>query len=156
MSDFDADEYMRYTFTLTEPELTGVLTGESSLDRSDLRDLASFCAEVRTLVPAMPDAMTEQRHLSAISDEVARSRARRTTTCWPTRMTAASVVFVVSFGGAAFAGALPPPVQHAVANAAGKIGLSLPGQHGDVDDGPVTNIDNGQQGNTDTSTVLFG
>lgn len=42
------------------------------------------------------------------------------------RMAAAMLALTTAFGGAAYAGILPPPIQSAVANAAAAIGLKLP------------------------------
>jgi hypothetical protein len=158
MSEFGAEQAMRHAGSLTDADITDLLDGDASLEASDLRELAAFFGELRSVLSVPPDVVTEQRHLSAISDQVARSRApvptrRRAVMAIPAKLLAAAGVSLASFGGVAYAGALPPPVQHAVADVAGRIGLSLPGQHNDVDNGAVNQVDGSHQSNTDAGHV---
>lgn len=69
-------------------------------------------------------------------------------------VTAVGLLLLSAFGGVAYAGALPDPVQGAVADVAGTIGISLPGSgENDLDEGNVDDVDDGNVGDLDDGDV---
>jgi len=60
------------------------------------------------------------------------------------------LLLLAAFGGAAYAGQLPDPVQAKVADIADNVGVQLnDGQHNDVDEGDVDGVDHEKHGNVD-------
>ena len=60
------------------------------------------------------------------------------------------LLLLAAFGGAAYAGQLPDPVQAEVADIADNVGVQLnDGQHNDVDEGDVDGVDHEKHGNVD-------
>jgi len=140
-------------------------------------DLAAFVEDVRAAFPRASSLAEEQhlaalvtaaQVLAANSERAARSarkasgrtghvsefpKRRRVTVKVPVfkslaaKLAAAAVVVMTSFGGLAVAGALPRPVQHAVANAADTIGVNLPG--GDDEDA-TESVEPVEQGEDET------
>ncbi len=164
---------------LNDSELDQLLTGRLTADGGELDDLAAFLRELTHTFRAVPDAATEARHVHAIMDAVrtaapveaaqARETAARATPAWrrrqrtarrplARRVALAAVLSLGLFCGVAYAGALPRPVQGAVADVARNVGVSLPGAHNDKDDGSKNNGQNGQPstGPADTQTDTNG
>jgi hypothetical protein len=102
-------------------------------------------AELRTVYLVPPSSATEARHLiamqAAAGSPASPSVHRR---LWAVAA-AVLAVGLVGFGGLASAGALPGPVQDAVASVASAVGLDLPdadedddNDNDDIDPAPVT------------------
>jgi hypothetical protein len=136
------DDDMRFLTKLSERELDGILAGQAP--DGELEDVATFFQMLRTGLEEAPPAPVEARHLAAIFDEareiqpstlerppslVGPRRLRNPFRRLVARATIAAVglAALAAFGGAAYAGALPSPVQGKVADIASKVGLSLPG-----------------------------
>jgi hypothetical protein len=143
---------------LTDRELDLLLAGKAPSDYGSLDDVAAFVGEVATVLQETPDEATAARHLAAISavareefsqPTVSPSRADRKAHCFRTRskpvfrnplsglagkMALIAVVVLAAFGGTAYAGGLPDPLQGAVADMADSLGVSLPGADNDSDD----------------------
>ena len=157
MTEDGAYQGMERFSKLSDSELGRLLGGEVPCENRDVAEVAAFFREMRDLAEVGPSQETARRHLAAMSaarvaNDVGATRplvtlatppapgspVRRT---WRTRMTrnpfaslrmrfaavAAAGLTLVAFGGAAFAGVLPDPIQGAVADLAGEVGLSLPG-----------------------------
>lgn len=176
------EDEMRFFTKLTERELAGILAGSAT--SGGLEDVATFFREMRIDLEEAPSASVESRHLAGIFEEVrhlqppaaeplttAATGSRRLRT--PFRLLAGRATFaaiglavLAAFGGAAYAGVLPTPVQDKVAGIARHVGLSLPDKHHKsrkhgggagsgvqhtttLDQRPATNLgaDNGTQGN---------
>ncbi len=167
MSGYGADEdEMGYFPRLGDRELDSVLAGNAPAGRDDLRELAAFFRDTRTLFAEAPEAATAAKHLAEIvsaarlvaddgerpiADRPARQRSRNPFSSLGTRVAAAAagLALLAAFGGAAYAGVLPGPVQGTVADLAGTVGISLPGNENDVDQGDVGNADEGAQSTPD-------
>lgn len=130
-------------------------------------ELAAFSRELEDAFRTPPDGETETRHLTAIMDAVRlqpaadappsaataqrRSRRRGAWSSRPTRVARAAFAAAVALGafcGVAYAGALPGPVQGAVADVARNVGVSLPGAHNNKDDGAQNDTNDGAQNDT--------
>jgi hypothetical protein len=155
MSDLDAyeDEMGRFS-RLNDRELDRLLAGQGPVEDGDFVELATFFRELNVVFQEAPDGPTEIQHLTAIMDAVlllpgadappvASTVERlflRSRGAWSGRTSrAARVAFAVvlalgAFCGVAYAGALPGPVQGAVADVARNVGVSLPGAHNNKDD----------------------
>lgn len=177
MSDGGAsqDEMGRF-LRLRDRELNRLLAGRTLADNGDLDELATFVRELTHTFQAAPDPATETRHLNAIIDALralpaadtapmaatdgSASLARRSRwlagRSWAARLVLAGVLTFGLFCGVAYAGALPGPVQGAVADVARNVGVSLPGAHNDKDDGAQNDKQDGQPsivpGQTQTDT----
>ena len=147
MSGFGADEdEMRLFAKLSERELDGVLAGHAS--RDELEEVATFFRELRIDLEETLPAGVESRHLAAIFQEARHVQPavselqttpalhRRPTLRNPFRRLAARATIaavglaaLAAFGGAAYAGALPKPVQAKVADIVRHVGISLPTSH---------------------------
>lgn len=149
MTDFGANEdEMRIFSKLSERQLDAVLAGKATGGEYD--DVATFFQELRRDVDRTLPAETESRHLAKIfeasrHDEptavsaplTVAPRGARTLHNPFRRLAARATIAAVAlaalaaFGGAAYAGALPAPVQTKVADIARHVGLSLPAKHHD-------------------------
>lgn len=168
---------MRFGTKLSERELDGILAGKAS--GGELDDVATFFREMRIGLDEAPPPSVEARHLAGIFEEARhlqpsaterpipaprgtrrlRNQFRRLAT--RTTIAAVGLAALAAFGGAAYAGALPAPLQGKVADLARNIGLSLPGNHdhskqrGGRSDGGVQhtgNTDQPAQGNPGQGT----
>jgi hypothetical protein len=136
------DDDMRFLTKFSERELDGILAGKAP--DGELEDVATFFRTLRTGLEEAPPAPVEAGHLAAIFDEArhlqpstpelqtspsGQRRVRNPFRRLAARATiaAAGLAALAAFGGAAYAGALPSPVQGKVADIAGKVGVSLPG-----------------------------
>ncbi|MDQ2967756.1 MAG: hypothetical protein M3R37_05480 [Actinomycetota bacterium] len=164
MSDIDAygEEMGRFS-RLNDRELDRLLAGQGSADDGDLEDLAGFVRELNVVFHEGPDGPTETRHLTAIMDAARLQPAADTPplprrsvwsgrTSRAARVAFASVLALGAFCGVAYAGALPGPVQGAVADVARNVGVSLPGAHNNKDDGAQNQKDDGARNNAPTDT----
>ena len=148
---------------LSERELDLLLSGKGPSDDVSLDDLAAFFSEAADLLQEAPSEATSVRHLAAIAaaadaefsqPSVGPSRANREApgsrprsklvfrnpfSSLARKLALAGVLVLAAFGGTAYAGALPNPVQGAVSDAAETLGVSLP--DGDSDEGVVNNVD---------------
>ena len=124
---------------------------------SDSPGVAAFLDDMRNLFVEAPRAAVADAHLASIV-EAARTAgaaalepaiAGRRTRHRRTRIgaVAAGLAVLAALSGAAYAGALPGPVQGKVADIAKNVGISLPGTHHDVNQGDVGNTNKGGQGN---------
>jgi hypothetical protein len=162
---------MRFFSRLSDRDADTILAGNVPADGGDeLQELASFFRDARIALAEPPATAVAAAHLAAIA-EVARhaagqasetaapfrprQRRLRNPLALPARLAAATagIALVAAFGGAAYAGVLPDPVQGKVADIANTIGLSLPGNANDVNQGDVGNQDQGSQGNTDQGST---
>jgi hypothetical protein len=139
---------------LSDRDLTGLMAGKAPTDGSDLEDLAAFVSATKAAFQEPPDAHTAARHLDAIVETSQRlaadggsepRRARRRFApsnpfeSLAARLAATAALLLTGFSGAAYAGVLPDPVQRAVADAAGSLGVSLP----EPDDGSAIDTHDG-------------
>jgi hypothetical protein len=155
VSDHDAyqDEVERVSL-LSDRDLDLLLAGQVPSGWTGEEDLARFTRDAKRLLATPPSEAVAARHLAAITDAAAAARQgigpqrdespspaaitdrygpRRR---WRRKALAVAGIFGVSvatLGGAAYAGVLPDPVQRAVADVAGRVGLSLPGAEDDLD-----------------------
>ena len=180
--DADQDEMGRF-FKLSEQEIDELFSGVAPPASGNLEELAELLAQARSDLSATPDKLTESRHLAAIVDATqlvtsgrpacnaagsAIERDQRVALPWRNRpvfnnrfsslaaqLSLAGGIVVVGLTGTAYAGALPGPVQRAVADAAHSVGLSLPGASNDIntDDGGVNNTDDTAVNNVDEGAV---
>jgi len=166
LSDLGAYENeMDTNAKLSERELDLLLSGKGPSDYASLDELAAFFSEAADVLQEAPSEATSVRHLSAIAaaadaefsqPSVGPSRANREAPSSRPRsklvfrnpfssvarkLALASVLVLAAFGGTAYAGALPNPVQGAVSDAAETLGVSLP--DGDSDEGVANNVDEG-------------
>jgi uncharacterized membrane protein YgcG len=165
LSNLDAyEDDMGRISNLSDRDLDRLLAGKAPLGADNLDDVVAFVGDVKVDFQVVPDEATAAKHLAAINaaaGDAATSADRERPTQRSSRskfmgrnrklVTAivAGVLVLSVFGGAAYAGALPAPVQNAVSGVADDIGVSLP----DSNDGDVANVDDGQVGNTDDGAV---
>jgi hypothetical protein len=150
---------------LSDRDADAIVGGNAPRGEDELKELALFFREARNVLAEPPTAATAATHLAAIVETArvagSQSAGRRASVppkrrklrpvALPVRLAAAAagLALVAAFGGAAYAGGLPDPVQGRVAELVGNVGISLPGNHNDVDQRDVGNIDQGNQGETD-------
>ena len=133
---------MRFYSKLTERELDRILAGKAATS-DDFADVAAFLRELRSLEEP-PSPSVEGRHLAAIFAEALRRpsfgpghqipvpRGRRLANPFR-RLAARAMVAAVgltalaAFGGAAYAGVLPRPIQVEVAHILRHVGIHVPG-----------------------------
>ncbi len=156
MSGFGVEPEDMRRATVLDKKLDALLAGRDPAPGDEMAaELALMLDEVRAAFPAVVvSEQVEDAHIARIV-EAAESVAPVTAPMAPARssfldrmraglsrrVAAASLAFTAAFGGAAYAGALPDPVQRAVSNAAGAVGVELP-KPGDRDDkGSVTGND---------------
>jgi hypothetical protein len=145
---------------LNDRDLDRLLAGHAPSGDGDLDELAAFFREVHSF-QALPEAATEARHLSAIMEAVrlrsstapaAPQKRRLRGRSWTARVALVAALALGSFCGVAYAGALPGPVQGAVADVARNLGVSLPGAHNDKKDGAQNDKHSGEQSNAPVKT----
>ena len=147
MSDGDAyEDEMAMLSRPSDRDLDGLIAGRAPDDGGDFDELASFVRELKQAFDSSPNTTTEARHLHAIA-AAARLATHSAPLPAPTRpapakrrlwarpLVLAGALTLGLFCGVAYAGALPGPVQGAVADVAGNVGVSLPGAHNDKDEG---------------------
>jgi hypothetical protein len=150
---------------LSDRDVDAIVGGNAPRGEDELEELALFFREARNVLAEPPMAATAAAHLAAITQTArvagSQSAGRRASVppkrrklrpvALPVRLAAAAtgLALVAAFGGAAYAGGLPDPVQGRVAELVSNVGISLPGNHNDVDQGDVGDIDQGNQGETD-------
>jgi hypothetical protein len=137
---------MEFFSKLREQDCDGIFAGTAT--DVEFVDIARFFREMRIELEEGPPEAVESEHLTAIFNE---ARQRPVTSIDPppaaafhrslrlrspfrrlvTRATIAAVAIaaLAAFGGAAYAGVLPAPVQGRVATVARHIGLLLPSRH---------------------------
>lgn len=165
----------RFARKLTDRELDQVLGGQAPDEEGDLQQLASFVRDARAVLGQAPDEETAARHLAAMSDMARDADTAVIASAGPTpwrrgpssqrersRVMSRKLLAIVSavvlvglLSGAAYAGVLPGPVQRAVADVAGNLGVALPGSNAenDIDEGEVNEVDDGQAGDIEQSQV---
>ncbi len=141
MNELGANEDdMRFFTKLSEREFDGILAGKAP--GGELEDVAAFFRELRVSLEEAPSPSIEDGHLAAIIEE-ARDlhpfapepqitpslgpRLRRPRLAARAPGAAVGRAAPAPCGGAAYAGALPAPVQSKVADIARNVGISLPG-----------------------------
>lgn len=147
-SDAYEDE-MRIFSRLSDRVQDSVLAGRASAVDDELQELAAFCRDTRALYVQAPPESTAARHITELADAARRvaqggggspASDRRSSNSPPqrrrwipfsslrTRMVVAATGFALlaGFGGGAYAGVLPDPIQDRVADIARNVGLSLP------------------------------
>ncbi len=143
MTGFGANEDdMGFFSKISERELDGVLAGKAS--RGELEDVATFFRELRNEFEEPVPTEIESQHLAAIFNEVhhlqpsmsePQAPALRGARTLPNPfrwlaarapIAAVGLAAFAAFGGAAYAGVLPGPVQAKVADIAHHVGVSLP------------------------------
>ena len=177
MSDFDAykDDVERVS-SPSDHEIDRLVTGRALGADGALDEIAAFLEDVRPYFQERPDDATAAQHLAAIAQasgalhddasvavrgssadrarsQGARSRSRSKPRRRKLLVLAATLGVLLAFGGAAYAGALPGPMQGAVSDLVGNVGVSVPGDGdsdgGDSDDGDQGGSDDGHVGNLD-------
>jgi hypothetical protein len=166
LSDIGAHEDdMRFFSRLSDRDTDAILAGNAPAGDDELQELAAFFHDVRVSLAEPPSTAIATTHLAAIAEAARasalpgseaqttpepRQRRLRNPLTLPARLAAAAagLALLAAFGGAAYAGRLPDPVQDKVADLARNVGLSLPGNANDVDQGDVGNLDTGTQGNS--------
>jgi hypothetical protein len=176
LSDFGAYENEMDTIAkLSERELDLLLAGKGPSDNASPEELAAFFSEAADVLLETPGEATSARHLAAIAaaahakfsqPSVSPARANREApssrprsklvfrnpfSSLAAKLALAGVLVLAAFGGTAYAGVLPDPVQGTVSNVADTIGVSLP--DGDSNDGAVNDVDDGDVNNVDEGTV---
>lgn len=161
MSDRDADggEMGRFS-RFSDRDLDALMAGKTPAGRGELDDLAGFLRDAAVVFEEAPDGGVESRHLAAMTD-TARLLANDSPATEPAGepaqlprrkfmsrkllvpVAACLLLALSAFGGVAYAGALPGPIQGPVADVADNLGVSLPGAEGDNDDGAQNNKDDG-------------
>jgi hypothetical protein len=146
VSDLGAyEEGVERISSLSDHEIDRLI-GDAADGGGGFEELAAFVRGVETLYREEPDEATAARHLAAITGAAGRlvddSSARTPGLRFATRRVrsgpngrkragrvalAAGLVSLVAFGGAAYAGALPDPVQRTVSTIVGKVGLDVRG-----------------------------
>jgi hypothetical protein len=157
---------MRFFSRLSDREADAVLAGKAPAGSDELQELAAFFRDARVFLTEPPATPIAAAHLAAIAGATRASDSRvsepqaavrssqrrpRNLLARPARVAvaAAALALLAAFGGAAYAGVLPDPVQGKVADIASNVGLSLPGNANDVNQGDVGNQDQGNQRNSD-------
>jgi hypothetical protein len=174
---------MGYLSRLSDQELDRLLAGKEPPEGEDFGELAAFVSDAAAVLHETPDEATAARHLAAIVAAAQlqlehessaprpsvnpsglnrkalyfRGRRKLMSSSPPSsfagKIALVAVIVLAAFGGSAYAGVLPDPVQGAVADVADTVGVSLPGAENDSDDGAVEDVDNGAVGDTDVGTV---
>jgi hypothetical protein len=167
---------------LSDQEFDRLLTGRAPAGAASLEEVAAFFRDVTATLQQAPDEATATRHLSAIAEASRLRSEHEGSVSGPAhasvpprrrklvsgnvfasrtaKIALAGVLALGAFSGAAYAGALPGPIQRPTADVANNLGLSLPGadqnnnnvdqgNQNNVDQGHQTNTDQGQRGNTD-------
>lgn len=157
MSDEGAYPYeMERLSRLTDADLDGLLAGDVP-SHGQAVELSRFIESLDDAFTSPLDEATAASHLAAITDLARAVQPHPRSTVVQPRLpssrrakilAACSVAVIGALGGAAYAGALPGPVQKTVSNAASTVGVDLPS-----DDGEVGNVENGTVGNVDDGTV---
>jgi len=126
--------------------------GEPPTEWSAAAHLAAIvqAAEARTAGDMATPTLVRSGSPVADLEQAGRSRSGSIAVRWRpsgrrrARLVAAVVVLLSGFGGAAYAGALPGPVQGEVADLVGRFGIELPGAGGhDPDQGNTPDLDRG-------------
>jgi hypothetical protein len=162
MSPFDVPpDEMGMDPEATDEALDRIITGAGADD--EWQDVTRFAQELQEAVPSsgLPSedlhvaAMVETAHLLAEKGDPAvrpvsnaagpapqasgLPKQRRKPMKWKFAKVLAPIAAVLTvFGGMAYAGALPRPVQHAVSHTAGTVGLNLPGDEDGQGEDAVT------------------
>jgi hypothetical protein len=174
---------MGYLSRLSDQELDRLLAGKEPPEGEDFGELAAFVSDAAAVLHETPDEATAARHLAAIVAAAQlqlehessaprpsvnpsglnrkalyfRGRRKLMSSSPPSsfagKIALVAVIVLAAFGGSAYAGVLPDPVQGAVADVADTVGVSLPGAENDSDDGAVEDVDNGAVGDSDFGTV---
>jgi hypothetical protein len=176
LSDYDAyPDDMERISRLSDGEIDGILAGQAPSEDTDLEELAAFMLDVGWLFRESSTEETAARHLAAIAEAVrllpedaggvtprrgsssvrersghARFRLRSKPMRAKLLVATASLLLLLAFGGAAFAGALPGPVQGTVADVVGNVGVTLPGDGSDVDSDDESVIEGDDSSDVDT------
>jgi hypothetical protein len=168
---------------LSDQELDRLLAGKEPPEGGDFEELAAFVCDAAAVLPETPDEATAARHLAAIVAAAQLQLEHESSAPRPSvnpsglnrkalyfrgrrklmsnnpfsslagKIALVAVIVLAAFGGTAYAGVLPDPVQGAVADVADTVGVSLPGAENDSDDGAVEDVDNGAVGDTDYGSV---
>ena len=155
MSGFDVEPDMTRASVVDE-KLSALLTGRDPVDGDELASELSWMIEqVNSAfpLPVMPEQI-EDTHLGRMMEvrgelpvpvpariaPVHASLSDRLRAGLSHKVAAAALAFTAAFGGAAYAGVLPAPVQEAVSNAAALVGLELPNAFEHDDDQDVREL----------------
>jgi hypothetical protein len=164
VSDFDAyEDDVERSSSLSDHEIDRLVTGRPLSTDAALQEITAFFEDVRPYFWERPNDLTASRHLAAIAEATralsdgtsvtvrgtSANRARSALRRRKLLVLAAAFGVLLAFGGAAFAGALPGPVQGAVSDLVRNVGVSVPGD-GDSDDG---DSEEGGQGGIDDGPV---
>jgi hypothetical protein len=152
---------MRFFAHRSDRELDDVLAGNTPAADGELGELAGFVRALRTSLTEAPPPSLAAAHVAAIVaaarsvEAPAVGRARRPFSSARFRVfaVAAGFALLAAFGGAAYAGALPHHVQGKVAGIAGTVGISLPGNNNDVNQGDAGNRNDGSNDNQVTTST---
>ena len=176
MSDSDAyhDNVQRIS-ELSDRDIDLLLAGQSPSDGNGVDDLAAMIREVKQVLQQGPSEETAARHLAAILEAATSGAAEAAVDRAPSgvqpsgpdaqrrghRRTRRKLLLsagiigatLATFGGAAWAGVLPGPIQRAVADLASHVGISLPGTGNDRDDGPTNDRNDGPTHDRDDRSI---
>ena len=165
MSGSDAyEDEMRIFSRLSDRVQDSVLAGRTSSVGDELQELAAFCRDTRALLMQAPPESTAARHITEIAEAARRvaqggggspaSEGRSLDSPTQRRrwipfsslgtrvaVAATGLALLAAFGGAAYAGVLPDPIQDRVADIARNVGLSLPATGNDTHRGGIVNTD---------------
>jgi hypothetical protein len=168
---------------MSDQELNRLLTGKEPPEGGDFGELAAFVCDAAAALPETPDEATAARHLAAIVSAAQLQLEHESSALRPSvnpsglnrkalyfrgrrkmmsrnpfsslagKLALVAVIVLAAFGGTAYAGVLPDPLQGAVADVADTVGVSLPGAENASDDGVVEDVDNGAVDDPDYGSV---
>lgn len=136
---------MRRSPDTDEARIERLFDGRVPFDDADLGQIAQFLGDLSDACPEEQTGALESSHLAAMAEVVrllpADARPDKSQASWrgsakrPAFRTAfargwaiavVALAGVLAFGGAAYAGVLPAPIQHAVATAVQAAGIQIP------------------------------
>jgi hypothetical protein len=136
---------MRRFQDMDDARIERLFDGRVPIDDADLGQVARFLGDVSDALPEEQTAALETEHLTAITEAVrllpadapagssrdswlrpANRPAFRTAFARGWAIASVALAGILAFGGAAYAGVLPSPIQHAVATAVQAAGLHIP------------------------------
>ena len=138
---------MRTLRGVTTQDIDRLLSGRMPAAGAAMDDLTSFFGDLDQAFPRPQIETLEARHVAAMMDAAAEtavagsfvsasaeaqpSKTSRYISSIKRKVVAGSVAGLTAFSGMAVAGVLPPSVQRGVADAAGQVGIDLPGATAD-------------------------
>lgn len=169
MSAFDVEPEDMTRASVVDEKLNALLGGRNPAEGDELASQLSWLIEqVNDAFPlaVMPEQV-EDAHLARMMEVAGESPVLVTAPLAPVyasrfdrlraglsrKVAAATLTFTAAFGGAAYAGVLPAPIQEAVSNAAAIVGLELPNPAdavADQDDSELEEVGNDDRSSDDS------